>query len=40
MGGDDGVFPKIIAWNNGNKYKFNGPDFSVKGIKNFIFDFR
>ncbi|CAD8047445.1 unnamed protein product [Paramecium sonneborni] len=40
LGADDNVFPKIIAWNQGLKYKYNGPDFTVKGIKSFIFDFR
>ncbi|KAM3127423.1 hypothetical protein pb186bvf_020456 [Paramecium bursaria] len=40
LGADDNVFPKLVIFNNQDKYKYNGPDFTSKGIKDFIFAFR
>ncbi|CAK60398.1 unnamed protein product (macronuclear) [Paramecium tetraurelia] len=40
LGVNDGIIPKIVALNGKLKYKYEGPDFSVNGIKAFVFNLR
>ncbi|CAD8132408.1 unnamed protein product [Paramecium pentaurelia] len=37
LGVNDGIIPKIVTINGQFKYKYDGPDFSVTGIKSLIF---
>ncbi|CAD8143066.1 unnamed protein product [Paramecium octaurelia] len=40
LGVNNGIIPKIVALNGKLKYKYEGPDFSVNGIKSFVFNLR